>query len=102
MWKQSVWTSVIASQMAAKYLQEGGFLALTGAIPALGGTPSRYPDQPPSSLSAASLCSSTHRFPFSDMIGYGMAKAAVHQLVKSLEQESSGLPPKAKAIALLP
>ena len=36
------------------------------------------------------------------MIGYGMAKAAVHQLVKSLASEKSGLPDKALAVALLP
>ena len=42
------------------------FLQISGAKPALGGTPG--------------------------MIGYGMAKAAVHQLVKSLAEPKSGLP----------
>ena len=51
-------------------------MVLTGAIPALGGTPT--------------------------MIGYGMAKAAVHQLVLSLAAKGSGLPETAKAIAILP
>ena len=36
------------------------------------------------------------------MIGYGMAKAAIHQLVQSLSQSSGGLPPKASVIAILP
>ena len=36
------------------------------------------------------------------MIGYGMAKAAVHQLVKSLAAEKSGLPAGTLAVALLP
>lgn len=39
MWKQSVWSSVIAASIAAEYLKEGGFLSLTGAKPALEGTP---------------------------------------------------------------
>jgi len=54
---QSVWSSVLAAQLAAKHLKEGGVLTLTGAQPALEGT--------------------------AGMIGYGMAKAAVHQLVAS-------------------
>ena len=36
------------------------------------------------------------------MIGYGMAKAAVHQLVKSLAADKSGLPAGSLAVALLP
>ncbi|EDV22716.1 uncharacterized protein TRIADDRAFT_28401, partial [Trichoplax adhaerens] len=76
MWKQSVWTSVIAAKIAAKYLEEGGLLTLTGAQPALGGTPG--------------------------MIGYGLAKAAVHQLVKSLASTNSGLPANARAVGILP
>jgi len=36
------------------------------------------------------------------MIGYGMAKAAVHQLVLSQAAKGSGLPETAKAIAILP
>jgi len=36
------------------------------------------------------------------MIGYGMAKAAVHQLVKSLAADKSGLPTGAAALAILP
>jgi dihydropteridine reductase len=40
--------------------------------------------------------------PTAGMIGYGMAKAAVHQLTKSLAAESSGLPPNSLAVAILP
>lgn len=35
---QSVWSSVLAAQLAAKHLKEGGVLTLTGAQPALEGT----------------------------------------------------------------
>ncbi|WAR22091.1 DHPR-like protein [Mya arenaria] len=76
MWKQSVWTSSIAASLAAKHLRDGGIVTLPGAQPALEGTPG--------------------------MIGYGMAKAAIHQLVKSLAGENSGLPANASAVAILP
>ena len=41
-------------------------------------------------------------FLISGMIGYGMAKAAVHQLVKSLAQDKGGLPEGAFVSAILP
>jgi len=76
MWKQSVWSSTLAADLASKHLQEGGVLVLPGARAALNGTPG--------------------------MIGYGMAKAAVHQLVKSLGDPGSGLPEGACVLAMLP
>ncbi|XP_033757703.1 dihydropteridine reductase-like [Pecten maximus] len=76
MWKQSVWTSAISGGVAAKHLKEGGVLTLPGAMPALEGTPG--------------------------MIGYGMAKAAVHQLVKSLACDKSGMPANSLTVAVLP
>lgn len=76
MWRQSVWSSTIAATVAAKYLSPGGLLALTGAKAALEGTPG--------------------------MIGYGMAKAAVHQLTKSLGANDSGLPENSLAVAIMP
>ncbi|KAG7190350.1 hypothetical protein KM043_006462 [Ampulex compressa] len=76
MWKQSVWSSVVAGSIAAHCLKEGGFLSLTGAQAALAGTPG--------------------------MIGYGMAKAAVHQLTKSLAAKDSGLPAKSLVACILP
>ncbi|KAF9933623.1 hypothetical protein FBU30_005062 [Linnemannia zychae] len=76
MWKQSVHSSLIASHLASKSLKAGGLLTLTGAYPAQKGTPF--------------------------MIGYGMAKAAVHQLVASLAGPDSGLPADAKVNAILP
>lgn len=76
MWKQSVWTSTISSHLATKHLKEGGLLTLSGAKPALDGTPG--------------------------MLGYGMAKAAVHQLCQSLAGPNSGLPPGATTVAILP
>nr|XP_009671728.1 PREDICTED: dihydropteridine reductase [Struthio camelus australis] len=76
MWKQSVWTSTISSHLATKHLKEGGILTLTGAQAALSGTPG--------------------------MIGYGMAKGAVHQLCQSLAGANSGLPSGSAAVAVLP
>ncbi|XP_076242309.1 dihydropteridine reductase isoform X1 [Calliopsis andreniformis] len=76
MWKQSVWSSAIAATIAAHHLKEGGFLSLTGAKAALAETPG--------------------------MIGYGMAKAAVHQLTKSLAAKGSGLPKNSLVSAILP
>lgn len=76
MWKQSVWSSVIAASIASHHLKEGGFLSLTGAKAALEGTPG--------------------------MIGYGMAKAAVHQLTKSLAANDGGLPKDSLVASILP
>ncbi|XP_028391103.1 dihydropteridine reductase-like [Dendronephthya gigantea] len=76
MFKQSVWTSLISASLASKYLNDHGLLSLTGAQPSLGGT--------------------------SGMLGYGMAKAAVHQLTKGLGQKESGLPAGSTALAILP
>ena len=41
MWKQSVWTSVIAASLASRYLKNGGVLTVPGAQPALAGTPGK-------------------------------------------------------------
>lgn len=76
MWKQSVWTSSISAAVGAQFLKSGGFLALTGANAALEGSPG--------------------------MIGYGMAKAAVHHLTKSLAGKDSGLPVDSLVVAILP
>lgn len=76
MWKQSVWTSTISSHLAALHLKPGGLLTLAGAKAALSGT--------------------------GGMVGYGMAKAAVHQLCQSLATKNSGMPSGATAVAILP
>jgi len=76
MLKQSVWSSVLASSIAAKYLKPGGIVVLTGAKASLGPTPG--------------------------MIGYGLAKAAIHHLTKSLADENGGLPTGAQALSILP
>ena len=76
MWRQSVWSSIISGSLASKFLKENGVLALTGAAAALNGTPS--------------------------MIGYGMAKAAVHHLTKSLSDPSGGLPQGALVASIAP
>ncbi|VDN04839.1 unnamed protein product [Thelazia callipaeda] len=75
-WKQSVWTSAISCRIAVLHLKKGGFLQFTGAASALQATPA--------------------------MLGYGMAKAAIHQLTKSLAAESSGMPHGSTVVALLP
>ncbi|KAI8322812.1 NAD(P)-binding protein [Martensiomyces pterosporus] len=72
--QQSINTSLIATSLAANHLRQGGLLALTGAVPALGGTPG--------------------------MIGYGMAKAAVHHLVSSLAAQDSGV--DGRVVGILP
>jgi len=76
MWKQSVWTSSISASIASHHLKEGGLITLPGALPALNGT--------------------------AGMIGYGMAKAAIHQLTFSLANDKSGLPSNAVVVAILP
>eukprot|EP00092_Neocalanus_flemingeri_P023159 GFUD01025112.1.p1 GENE.GFUD01025112.1~~GFUD01025112.1.p1 ORF type:complete len:234 (+),score=98.60 GFUD01025112.1:178-879(+) len=76
MWRASVWPASISASLAARHLKEGGMVVLPGAAPAVGGTPG--------------------------MAGYGMAKAAVHQLTKSLACQGSGLPDNCLAAALLP
>lgn len=95
MWKQSVWSSIIASSIAAKHLKEGGLLSLTGAKPALEGK-----------FSLLFLALHEYNFPLfigtPGMIGYGMAKAAVHQLVKSLAASGGGLPNESTVLAILP
>ncbi|RWS11203.1 hypothetical protein B4U79_04371 [Dinothrombium tinctorium] len=74
--KQSVWSSGIAAKLASNHLKEGGLLTLTGAKAALDPTPG--------------------------MIGYGFAKAAVHQLTRSLGAQNSGLPENSSVLAILP
>ncbi|KRT79821.1 dehydrogenase [Oryctes borbonicus] len=76
MWKQSVWSSLIAAAIAAHHLKEGGLISLTGAKAALEATPG--------------------------MIGYGVAKAAVHSLTKTLAANGSGLPANSLSVAILP
>ncbi|XP_050524747.1 dihydropteridine reductase [Daktulosphaira vitifoliae] len=76
MLKQSVWSSVLASSIASKYLKPGGIVVLTGAKAALNPTPG--------------------------MIGYGLSKAAIHQLTKSLADPNGGLPNGAQVYSILP
>lgn len=79
MWKQSVWSSLISASLASRHLNTSGVLTLPGAAAPLNNaaTPG--------------------------MIGYGMAKAAVHQLTKSLASgKDSGLPEGVFVAALAP
>ncbi|KAG9284024.1 hypothetical protein G9A89_022798 [Geosiphon pyriformis] len=75
MLRKSVWPSLISSQLAVLYLKEGGILTVTG-VAGLRATPA--------------------------FIGYGVAKAGVHQLVYSLAAPGSGLPKNVKVAGLLP
>lgn len=76
MWKQSVCSSLLTVSLASRFLKEGAILQLTGAKAALEPTPG--------------------------MIGYGVAKAAVHHLTKSLADKNSGLPANSTVVAILP
>jgi len=76
MWRSSVWPASISASLAAQHLRDGGMVVLPGAAPAVGGTPG--------------------------MAGYGMAKAAVHQLTQSLAVKGSGMPDNSLAVAILP
>lgn len=57
-------------------------------------------------LAHSSVCCLPHQtcvFVWSaGMVGYGMAKAAVHQLCQSLAAKNSGMPSGAAAVAILP
>ncbi|KAJ2726307.1 hypothetical protein GGI07_000618 [Coemansia sp. Benny D115] len=73
---QSIYPSAIAAAIASKHLETDGLLALTGAqaVANFQGTPG--------------------------MIGYGLAKAAVHQMVASLAMQDSGV--GARTVGILP
>ncbi|KAF5274585.1 hypothetical protein FQA39_LY07197 [Lamprigera yunnana] len=75
MWRHTVHSSVIASCLAAHFLKEGGFLLLTGSYDALNASPRN--------------------------MAHGMAKAAVHHLIKSLGTEGSGMPKESCCVGIL-
>jgi dihydropteridine reductase len=76
MHSQSVVTSVITTRLASFHLKNGGLLVLTGAGAATHGTPG--------------------------MVAYGLAKAAVHHLVRSCAGPDSGIPAGGKVVGILP
>jgi len=70
-------SSLTAAHIACNYLSDNGLVVLTGAAPVYaGGTPG--------------------------MLSYGVSKAGVHHIVKSLSEEGSGLPTGASAVCILP
>jgi dihydropteridine reductase len=77
----------------------GGLLVLTGAKPALGPTPGTALSH--TCMLCVYVCRLTDDC-CAGMIGYGMAKAAVHQLVSSLSQQNSGLPADTTVLGILP
>ena len=112
MWKQSVWSSVLASQIGARHLNRycslwsgaleilfccgsGGLLVLTGANAALNATPGK--DNHTELVRDTLL-----PYNYVGMLGYGMAKAAVHQLVQSLRSCDGGLPADCTVLGILP
>eukprot|EP01062_Namystynia_karyoxenos_P062368 TRINITY_DN55260_c0_g1_i1.p2 TRINITY_DN55260_c0_g1~~TRINITY_DN55260_c0_g1_i1.p2 ORF type:complete len:291 (+),score=113.54 TRINITY_DN55260_c0_g1_i1:94-873(+) len=76
MWKQSVHSSIISGQLAAHLMRPQGLLVLPGAAGAVGPTPG--------------------------MLGYGVAKAAVHHILRSLADPESGLPKDVSVLGVLP
>lgn len=88
--QQCLWSSVICTHLASKFLSENGCLVLTGASVALGPTPGRLME--------------ISEIPYQillGMLGYGMVKAAVHQLTKSLAEDHT-LPTGTWVGAILP
>eukprot|EP00759_Apiculatamorpha_spiralis_P055267 PhF_6_TR7351/c0_g1_i1/m.11049/K00357/QDPR; dihydropteridine reductase len=75
-YRQSVLSSACCASIASRRLSSKGVLYITGSAAALN--------------------------PTAGMIGYGMAKAATHHLVKSLSMIDGGLPAGASAIGILP
>lgn len=78
-YSQSVDSSLAAANIAANAMSEGGLLVLTGALAATGAT--------------------------AGMIGYGLAKAAVHQLAHSVADSAGkdgGLPAKSTVVTIAP
>jgi dihydropteridine reductase len=76
MLEQSVYSSVVAAHVAAHFSQPNGLLVLPGATAALG--PTHF------------------------MAGYGLAKAAVHQLVKSIATDPKAFPQGGCVLGVLP
>ncbi|KAF5296306.1 hypothetical protein FQA39_LY12523 [Lamprigera yunnana] len=76
MWYKNLCSSVIALCLAAHFLKDAGLLLLTGANIALTPTPR--------------------------LVSYGMTKAAVHHLVKSLGAKGSGMPKQSCCVGVLP
>jgi len=74
--RESLFPSIFAARLAAKFLRDDGLLMLTGAKDALDGTP--------------------------DKIGFGAAKAAIHHLTASLGRETSGMPKNSTVLSILP
>jgi len=76
MWEFNVRSALCAAHVAANSLKAGGLVVFTGAAGARDPTP--------------------------DMIEYGISKAAVHHLARSLADKKSGLPAGAKSVVMLP
>eukprot|EP00818_Percolomonas_sp_WS_P005953 CAMPEP_0117436732 /NCGR_PEP_ID=MMETSP0759-20121206/1159_1 /TAXON_ID=63605 /ORGANISM="Percolomonas cosmopolitus, Strain WS" /LENGTH=208 /DNA_ID=CAMNT_0005228341 /DNA_START=278 /DNA_END=905 /DNA_ORIENTATION=- len=76
MWRASLQTSMLSAQIAAKHMKQGGLLVLPGAYGAINPTPG--------------------------MIGYGVAKSAIHHLVRSCAEKGSGMPKGACTVGIMP
>eukprot|EP00929_Paragymnodinium_shiwhaense_P003016 TRINITY_DN103396_c0_g1_i1.p1 TRINITY_DN103396_c0_g1~~TRINITY_DN103396_c0_g1_i1.p1 ORF type:complete len:240 (-),score=51.13 TRINITY_DN103396_c0_g1_i1:110-829(-) len=76
MLSSSVLASLVSARIASERLRPGGLLVLPGAAPAAAATP--------------------------QMIAYGVSKAAVHHLVRSLAADGSGMPEGSKVVGVAP
>lgn len=76
MYAMNVQSALASAHIAAKYLKDGGFVVFTGANPARKGT--------------------------EGMIGYGMSKAATHQLAQSLHLQLLASSPASSVLTVLP
>ena len=80
------------------FSDSGGLLVLTGAKAALEGTPGKCgldAMDTPRILVILTCCTS-------GMVGYGLAKAGVHQLIKSLAEPKGGLHSNGCVLGILP
>ncbi|VDK40254.1 unnamed protein product [Taenia asiatica] len=87
--KQSIWSSTVAASICPTHLRPGGLFVLCGSLSALNGP-----------LRSNKLSTNNITY-ISGMIGYGLAKAAVHHLATSLAEPESGMPPDSYVITLL-
>lgn len=79
MYRTSVESSLVTARLAKEYMADGGLLTLIGSVAALPGTSARQ------------------------LLGFGAAKASVHQMVRLLAGSvGSDLPEKSSVVAVVP
>lgn len=79
MYRTSVESSLVTARLASTFMKEGGLLSLIGSVAALPGTVAPK------------------------MLGFGAAKASIHQMVRLLAGSvGSDLPPSSAVVAIVP